>query len=115
MKNSLRTYGKYPIRRVNGIRQFDKNGNPVLDDKVKTDRLEPSTVKILNKNAEQFGYVYIEEVEETPEVEETKEEEAPKVNELDELRAKAKALKIKGAHNMGKEKLVEKIKEAESK
>lgn len=120
-KNSLNTYGEYRIKEVNGIRQFNKDGSPVLEQEKKIKRLSAETVKLLNNNSANFGKVYILEEEiklsntttKTETVTETVIEimEPEQKSKLDELREEAKKLGIKSAHNMKEETLIEKIKE----
>lgn len=120
-KNSLNTYGEYRIKEVNGIRQFNKDGSPVLEQEKKIKRLSSETVKLLNNNSANFGKVYILEEEvklsntttKTETVTETVIEimETEQKSKLDELREEAKRLGIKSAHNMKEETLIEKIKE----
>jgi len=117
-KNSLNTYGEYRIKEVNGIRQFNKDGSPVLEHEKKIKRLSAETVKLLNNNSANFGKVYILEEEvklsNPTTVTETVIEimEPEQKSKLDELREEAKKLGIKSAHTMKEETLIEKIKEA---
>lgn len=73
---------------------FEKNGK-FLELK------DPNTFNI----AERYGFKPAEEQE--------KPDEKPDDTELAELKAKAKELGIRNAHSMGREKLLEKIAEAE--
>ena len=115
-KSSLNTYGEYRIKEVNGIRQFNKDGSPVLEHEKKIKRLSAETVKLLNNNSANFGKVYIleEEVKLSNPTTETVIEimEPEQKSKLDELREEAKKLGIKSAHTMKEETLIEKIKEA---
>lgn len=106
MKNDLKTYGVYAIKVINGQTQFDKDGNPVLEDKPeKTVRMNESDIKILNSNATGdegtgFGKVYIQVKEKAK-------------NLFEELKEEAKELGIKGYQLIkDPEKLQEKINEA---
>ena len=117
-KSSFNTYGEYRIKEVNGIRQFNGDGSPVLDEKTKSVRISTETAKLLNNNVANFGKVYILEEEvklsNPTTVTETVIEimEPEQKSKLDELREEAKKLGIKSAHTMKEETLIEKIKEA---
>jgi hypothetical protein len=62
--SNLKSYGVYPFKFVNGILQLDKEGNPVLDTKTKTVRIDALTARTLNKNKFSYGRVYL--LKETP-------------------------------------------------
>ena len=117
MATNLKTYKVYPIKKINEIRQFNKEtGEPVLGEAEKTVRLDENTAKILNNNAKQFGKVYKlsdgKKVEAKPETVAEVKDEPKEDAELEALRAEAKELGIKGAHLIkDKEKLAEKINE----
>ena len=122
-KSSFNTYGEYRIKEVNGIRQFNGDGSPVLDEKTKSVRISTETAKLLNNNVANFGKVYIleEEVKKIEpikaEVIEAKTETIIEVGKLEdvtlsELRQQAKEIGIKGFQIMKENKLIEKIKEA---
>lgn len=116
-KSDLERYDKYQIKEVNGIRQFDKDGAPVLDTKLRTATLSPQEAKFLNERASWYGVVYVksdEKVEEEPKKETPKEPESDSVNLGDltkeELVKIAKEKGLKSPHLMNKDTLIEKLK-----
>jgi hypothetical protein len=122
--SDLKSYGVYPFKFVNGILQLDKEGNPVLDTKTKTVRIDDLTARTLNKNKISYGRVYlldktpieiepIEPTVETPVEEVTitipeKEVNYEKMTD-DEIKEIAKEKGIKGYQLMKRDTLIKKL------
>lgn len=118
-KSDLERYDKYQIKEVNGIRQFDKDGAPVLDTKLRTATLSPQEAKFLNERASWYGVVYVKQEEAEKASQEKPADEKPDElkaenqdgNNIDALKRQAKELGIKGSHSMKEETLIKRIEE----
>ncbi len=112
MASNLKTYNVYPIKKINEIRQYNKEtGEPVLGEAEKQVRLDENTVKVLNSNSKQFGKVYKLADGKKAQPEKDSKDSGDDA-ELIALREEAKELGVKGAHLIkDKEKLTEKINE----
>lgn len=117
-KSDLERYDKYQIKEVNGIRQLDKDGAPVLDTKLRTATLSPQEAKFLNERSQWYGVVYVKQEEAEKSSQEKPADEKPdepKAESLDDFKKEelvklAKEKGLKSPHLMNKDTLIEKLK-----
>lgn len=101
--SDLKTFEKWYLKKdyASG-KTLLEDGKPVKGEFIRTCRLADDRVKILNADWQDSGvYFFLQE------------KKAETVNDLDELREKAKNLGIKGYQIMKEETLLKKIEEAE--